>query len=74
MFGDGLNNFIRRDPSNPGGLFGYTPEEEKRVVHKIDWRIIPILGMFYGASTLSEFMFLSFLVFFLRVILVEHGV
>ncbi|KAF9123348.1 hypothetical protein BGX30_001507 [Mortierella sp. GBA39] len=54
VFGDGLNNFIRRDPSNPGGLFGYTPEEEKRVVHKIDWRIIPILGMFYGASTLNR--------------------
>ncbi|KAH7060238.1 major facilitator superfamily domain-containing protein [Linnemannia elongata] len=54
VFGDGLNNFIRRDPSNPGGLFGYTPEEEKRVVHKIDWRIIPILGMFYAASTLNR--------------------
>ncbi|KAK3804754.1 MAG: major facilitator superfamily domain-containing protein [Linnemannia elongata] len=54
VFGDGLNNFIRRDPSNPGGLFGYTPEEEKRVVHKIDWRIIPILGLFYGASTLNR--------------------
>ncbi|KAK3818121.1 MAG: major facilitator superfamily domain-containing protein [Linnemannia gamsii] len=54
VFGDGLNNFIRRDPKNPGGLFGYSPEEEKRVVHKIDWRIIPILGMFYGASTLNR--------------------
>ncbi|KAG0279370.1 hypothetical protein BGZ95_001405 [Linnemannia exigua] len=54
VFGDGLNNFIRRDPSNPGGLFGYSLEEEKRVVHKIDWRIIPILGMFYGASTLNR--------------------
>ncbi|KAF9900262.1 hypothetical protein EC991_007673 [Linnemannia zychae] len=54
VFGDGLNNFIRSDPSNPGGLFGYTPEEEKRVVHRIDWRIIPILGMFYGASTLNR--------------------
>ncbi|KAF9329807.1 hypothetical protein BGZ91_000396, partial [Linnemannia elongata] len=54
VFGDGLNNFIRRDPSNPGGLFGYSPEEEKRVVHKIDWRIIPILGMFYAASTLNR--------------------
>jgi hypothetical protein len=60
VFGDGLNNFIRRDPSNPGGLFGYSPEEEKRVVHKIDWRIIPILGMFYGASTLSRFIFFFF--------------
>ncbi|OAQ23643.1 MFS general substrate transporter, partial [Linnemannia elongata AG-77] len=27
---------------------------EKRVVHKIDWRIIPILGMFYAASTLNR--------------------
>ncbi|KAF8945907.1 hypothetical protein BGZ47_001733 [Haplosporangium gracile] len=54
VFGDGLDDFIRKDPSNPGGLFGYTAEEEKRVVHKIDWRIIPILGMFYGASTLNR--------------------
>ena len=55
VFGDELNNFIQRDPSNPGGrLFGYSVEEEKRLVHKIDWRLIPILGMFYGVSTLSK--------------------
>jgi hypothetical protein len=54
VFGDGLNNFIRKDPSNPGGLFGYAPEEEKRIVRKIDWRLIPILGMFYAVSTLSK--------------------
>ncbi|KAF9930668.1 hypothetical protein FBU30_000209 [Linnemannia zychae] len=54
VFGDGLNGFIQRDPSNPGGLFGYSPEEEKRIVHKIDWRIIPILGMLYGVSTLNR--------------------
>ncbi|KAF9142956.1 hypothetical protein BG015_000589 [Linnemannia schmuckeri] len=54
VFGDGLNNFIRKDPSNSGELFGYMPEDEKRVVHKIDWRIIPILGMLYGASTLNR--------------------
>lgn len=74
VFGDGLNNFIRRDPSNPGGLFGYTPEEEKRVVHKIDWRIIPILGMFYAASTLSEFIFLPFLVRCFARCFIKHGV
>lgn len=65
VFGDDLNNFIRRDPSNPGGLFGYSPEEEKRVVRRIDWRIIPILGMFYGASTLSKFHYLFFFSLFL---------
>ncbi|KAF9581351.1 hypothetical protein BGW38_001665, partial [Lunasporangiospora selenospora] len=54
VFGDDMSGFIRRDPSNPGGLFGYSPEEEKQVVRKIDWRIIPILGMFYAASTLSR--------------------
>ncbi|KAF9955245.1 hypothetical protein BGZ70_010300 [Mortierella alpina] len=54
VFGDNLNGFIDRDPQNPGGLFGYSPEEEKRLVRKIDWRLIPILGLFYGASTLNR--------------------
>ncbi|GJJ75606.1 hypothetical protein EMPS_07964 [Entomortierella parvispora] len=54
VFGEGLPGFINRDPSNPGGLFGYSQEEEKRLVKKIDWRIIPILGMFYGVSTLNR--------------------
>jgi len=54
VFGEGLPGFISRNPNNPGGLFGYSLEEEKRLVKKIDWRIIPILGMFYGASTLSK--------------------
>lgn len=54
VFGDTLNGFIERDPHNPGGLFGYSVEEEKRLVRKIDWRLIPILGLFYGASTLSN--------------------
>ncbi|KAF9939535.1 hypothetical protein BGZ67_009300 [Mortierella alpina] len=54
VFGDNLNGFINRDPRNPGGLFGYSPEEEKRLVRKIDWRLIPILGLFYGASTLNR--------------------
>ncbi|KAG0339803.1 hypothetical protein BG004_006662, partial [Podila humilis] len=53
VFGDGLNGFINRNPLYPGGIFGYSPEEEKRLVRKIDWRIIPILGLFYGVSTLS---------------------
>ncbi|CAO3570779.1 unnamed protein product [Mortierella alpina] len=54
VFGDNLNGFIDRDPQNPGGLFGYSPEEEKRLVRKIDWRLIPLLGLFYGASTLNR--------------------
>ncbi|KAG0047716.1 hypothetical protein BGZ83_007287 [Gryganskiella cystojenkinii] len=54
VFGEGLPGFISRNPSNPGGLFGYAPEEEKRLVKKIDWRLIPILGLFYGASTLNR--------------------
>ncbi|KAF9574954.1 hypothetical protein EC968_004955 [Mortierella alpina] len=54
VFGDNLNGFIDQDPQNPGGLFGYSPEEEKRLVRKIDWRLIPILGLFYGASTLNR--------------------
>ncbi|KAG0219252.1 hypothetical protein BGX31_011359 [Mortierella sp. GBA43] len=54
VFGDGLNGFVSRNPSNPGGIFGYTPEEEKRLVRKIDWRIIPILGMFYALSTINR--------------------
>ncbi|KAF9164618.1 hypothetical protein DFQ26_001235 [Actinomortierella ambigua] len=40
--------------SNPGGLFGYSPEEERRLVRKIDWRLIPILGIFYSLSTLNR--------------------
>ncbi|KAF9114266.1 hypothetical protein BGX27_011317 [Mortierella sp. AM989] len=54
VFGEGLNGFISNDPSYPGGLFGYSPEEERRLVKKIDWRIIPILGMFYAVSTLNR--------------------
>ncbi|KAG0321589.1 hypothetical protein BGZ99_003804 [Dissophora globulifera] len=58
VFGDGLNGFItNNDPKTAGrggGLFGYSPEEEKRLVRKIDWRIIPILGLFYGVSTLNR--------------------
>ncbi|KAG0012676.1 hypothetical protein BGZ81_001440 [Podila clonocystis] len=54
VFGDGLSGFISRNPSHPGGIFGYSPEEEKKLVRKIDWRIIPILGLFYGASTLNR--------------------
>ncbi|KAG0363290.1 hypothetical protein BG005_001590 [Podila minutissima] len=54
VFGDGLPGFINRNPSHPGGIFGYSPEEEKKLVRKIDWRIIPILGLFYGASTLDR--------------------
>ncbi|KAF9204187.1 hypothetical protein BGZ59_001211 [Podila verticillata] len=54
VFGDGLPGFINRNPSHPGGIFGYSPEEEKKLVRKIDWRIIPILGLFYGASTLNR--------------------
>lgn len=54
VFGDGLPGFINRNSSHPGGIFGYSPEEEKKLVRKIDWRIIPILGLFYGASTLSK--------------------
>jgi len=54
VFGDGLPGFINRNPSHPGGIFGYSPEEEKKLVRKIDWRIIPILGLLYGASTLSK--------------------
>ncbi|KAF9308084.1 hypothetical protein BG003_011647 [Podila horticola] len=54
VFGDGLPGFINRNSSHPGGIFGYSPEEEKKLVRKIDWRIIPILGLFYGASTLNR--------------------
>ncbi|KAG0017078.1 hypothetical protein BGZ80_008637 [Entomortierella chlamydospora] len=54
VFGEGMNGFITNDPSNPGGLFGYSPEEEKRLVRKIDWRIIPILGIFYAISNLNR--------------------
>ncbi|KAF9349899.1 hypothetical protein BGX26_011863 [Mortierella sp. AD094] len=54
VFGEGMNGFITNNPSNPGGLFGYSPEEEKQLVRKIDWRIIPILGMFYAISTLNR--------------------
>ncbi|KAF8950978.1 hypothetical protein BGZ46_004224 [Entomortierella lignicola] len=54
VFGDGLNGFITNNPSYPGGLFGYSPVEEERLVRKIDWRIIPILGMFYALSTLNR--------------------
>ncbi|KAF8928501.1 hypothetical protein BGZ58_009615 [Dissophora ornata] len=54
VFGKDLNGFISKAPANPGGLFGYSPEEEKKLVRKIDWRIIPILGMFYGVSTLNR--------------------
>ncbi|KAF9977356.1 hypothetical protein BGZ73_006225 [Actinomortierella ambigua] len=39
--------------NNPGGLFGYSREEERRLVRKIDWRLIPILGTFYSLSTLT---------------------
>ncbi|KAF9417657.1 hypothetical protein BGZ94_009910 [Podila epigama] len=52
VFGDGLSGFINRNPSHPGGIFGYSPEEEQRLVNKIDWRIIPILGMIYFMSAL----------------------
>ncbi|KAF9433826.1 hypothetical protein BGZ76_008931 [Entomortierella beljakovae] len=54
VFGEGLGGFITSDPSHPGGLFGYTSQEEKRLVRKIDWRLIPILGMFYAVSTLNR--------------------
>ncbi|KAF9196870.1 hypothetical protein BGZ50_005944 [Haplosporangium sp. Z 11] len=54
VFGDDMSSFINRDPTNPGGLFGYSREEERRLVRKIDWRLIPILGLFYGMSTLNR--------------------
>ncbi|KAK3817639.1 MAG: major facilitator superfamily domain-containing protein [Benniella sp.] len=54
VFGNGLNGFVSKNPANPGRIFGYTPEEEKRLVRKIDWRIIPVLGMFYALSTINR--------------------
>ncbi|KAF9898391.1 hypothetical protein BX616_004095 [Lobosporangium transversale] len=40
--------------ANAGRPFNYTSEEEKQLVRKIDWKLLPILGMSYAVSTLSK--------------------
>ncbi|KAG0240241.1 hypothetical protein BGW41_007080 [Actinomortierella wolfii] len=53
VFGEQLANGMF-NKNNPGGLFGYSREEEKRLVRKIDYRLLPILGTFYAFSTLNR--------------------
>ncbi|ORZ06380.1 major facilitator superfamily domain-containing protein [Lobosporangium transversale] len=40
--------------ANAGRPFNYTSEEEKQLVRKIDWKLLPILGMSYAVSTLTR--------------------
>ncbi|KAI7818986.1 hypothetical protein BC939DRAFT_506087 [Gamsiella multidivaricata] len=50
----GARNSDDTDPANTGGLFEYSPAEEKRLVWKIDWWTLSSLGMLYGVSTLDR--------------------
>ncbi|TKX19387.1 MFS transporter-like protein 158 [Elsinoe australis] len=42
------------DVSSAEELFHYTPKEAAKIRHRIDWRLIPALGLMYGVSLMDR--------------------
>jgi hypothetical protein len=49
-----MNTLDKTEDNQENASHGFTPEEQKRIMRKVDWRVVPLLTFLYLVSFIDR--------------------